>query len=272
MLDQLPVELTVRWLEEIDQIAQLLTCRLVCRRLHDIIDQTEALQYRISLSRYGFRDVITNGRVRLSDRMRMLNKYITAWRDPRLSPARNQPSCRLLESYGTTYELQGGLFVRGRALANSSVWDTRELNYTELPWKDWRAEGEPVYFSGQENGWSTKDLGLDVRDFQIDPSQDLAILVQKLQVTPNGCFLLVHMRTISDNLPHPESPCPVFPVPLPLPEEGLTISIDWLTIQIMDDLVGVLSCWQEFDELENSPEWIVMNSNVRGYATLIYND
>lgn len=53
--------------------------------------------------------------------------------------------------------------------------------------------------------WVIPDLGLDVRNFGIDPAQDLLVLLEIDLESPHGMVDRLHLRTMSTNEVHPSS-------------------------------------------------------------------
>ena len=174
------------------------------------------------------------------------------------------------------YELVGGAFCK----TQPTVWRGwgwgGALALGGLPWfangVDGNAHEEHeeartmsvTWLPGTHDYWERTvvrdDLGIQTRDFAIDPSQDLMVLFKGreeagLYVAPfflpgdnaldddddrpmAAAFpgvLELHVRTISTNQPHPEARIPVLCTPVLWP-------VTCVSMQIVDDVVGVSYC------------------------------
>ncbi|CDO78284.1 hypothetical protein BN946_scf184674.g6 [Trametes cinnabarina] len=100
---------------------------------------------------------------------------------------------------------------------------SRHLSFTWLP-----TQNGPV----TRIEW--EDLGLGIRDFAIDPSQDLmALVVAGLESDDNdGLDLVIALRSMSENKPHPNAAQAELRALVPF-EVGTSF------IQIVDDVIGV---------------------------------
>jgi hypothetical protein len=131
------------------------------------------------------------------------------------------------------YELVGGLFAK--ALEDSGA--ARRLVASWLPGNG-RAERPLV----------VDDLGVRIKDFALDPSQDLVVLLEHRPVAGSGSGnpstavtdICVHIRKLSAGVvaPHPAAKVPVLCRPALGPVHGCMI-------QIVEDVVGVYF-WMPF--------------------------
>ncbi|KAH9850994.1 hypothetical protein C2E23DRAFT_887019 [Lenzites betulinus] len=117
------------------------------------------------------------------------------------------------------YELVDGVFASSKGAAFSQ---SRHISMTWLP-----TRSQPAHNIERE------DVGFAVRDFAMDPSQDLiALVLTDEPMQPVGHTILVRVHTMSDNKPHPLAAVPELSVPVPFPN-------DRSFIQIVDDIIGM---------------------------------
>jgi hypothetical protein len=93
-----------------------------------------------------------------AQRLEKLREYQTAWRDLRISSKETVSMLR-----GQVWELYGGVFAQG-------LPTHRGIRFWQLP-------GEIRGVEKKE--WEHEDLGLNIRDFGMDPAQDLLVLLER---------------------------------------------------------------------------------------------
>ncbi|OSC98108.1 hypothetical protein PYCCODRAFT_1480843 [Trametes coccinea BRFM310] len=214
MLEGLPEELLVEILDRLE-LKYLLRCRLVCRYLRAIIEKSIQLQYHIELEADGLVDGI-GCPLTIAERYALLLQRRKRWRLLRWShivPISAPGRCQ-------AYELVDGVFASSAA---SEFVASPHLSFTWLP-----TEREPA------RTIERADVGLAVRDFAIDPSQDLmAIVVADSEADDlSNPGLLIILRTMSENKPHPLAASTELRALVPF-ELGTSF------IQIADDVIGV---------------------------------
>ncbi|KAI9059862.1 hypothetical protein FKP32DRAFT_1595876 [Trametes sanguinea] len=214
MLEALPAELLIEVLSHLE-VKYLLRCRLVCRYLRDIIQKSVQLQYNIELEADGLVDGI-GCPLTIAERYALLLQRRRRWRHLRWSqivPISAPGRCQ-------AYELVDGVFASSAA---TGFIASPHLSFTWLP-----TEREPA----RTIEWA--DVGLRVRDFAIDPSQDLMAIVaaEAGSDLPDNIGLRVVLRTMSENKPHPLAANTELRDLVPF-ELGTSF------IQIFDDVVGV---------------------------------
>ncbi|TFK85394.1 hypothetical protein K466DRAFT_494844, partial [Polyporus arcularius HHB13444] len=204
---KLPQELLVETLKYLD-LTELLRCNLICSLLRNVIQDSLELQYRIELAADGLVDGIgcslsTSERLARLLELRARWHYLD-WAD--VKPIQAPAMCQ-------AYELVDGVFASsmGNGLSGS--------RHLALTWLPNRREAERTV--------ERSDLGVTVRDFAIDPSQDLMALVIADEVESFN----IHLRTMSGNKPHPRAAQPELKAPIPF-QVGNSF------IQIVDDIVG----------------------------------
>jgi hypothetical protein len=110
-------------------------------------------------------------------------------------------------STSSTYDFCGGIYAQGCSLIGGTY--TRRLDLYQLPsinkglsWKQWTFD----------------DLGVDTRDFVMQPDYDLLVLLELKQTIlyPNSAainerdpdrtqYFTIHLRTLGTNEPHPDA-------------------------------------------------------------------
>ena len=102
------------------------------------------------------------------------------------------------------YELVGGVFAKAMPNPEKNLepdhrntnYHIRRMRFINLP----TAEHPP-------DTWEIEDVGFDIRDFAIDPGQDLLVLLQHETSTHGHPYFLqgihIHFRTMSENVGHP---------------------------------------------------------------------
>ncbi|KIY44637.1 hypothetical protein FISHEDRAFT_77261 [Fistulina hepatica ATCC 64428] len=152
----LPEELTIHIFGML-QARSLLALRMVCRHFMDMIDNCAELQYIVTLDAAGMSDVAGNSNIMgYADRLQVLRDKIHAWRT--LTWSSTEVLSVPLEC--STYELVAGVYMKST--------NGRNLVRVQLPSED-TTSTVVVH----------EDVGVQARDFAIDPSQDLLVLVEE---------------------------------------------------------------------------------------------
>lgn len=224
MLTSLPVELILKIFALLDW-RTLLVCREVCRFFCSIVEGDEA-QYEIELAVSGMVDGPLSP-FTTSDRLALLKERNAAWESLRWVESQDVPMMR-----GHIWELYGGVF------AQSSTPDV--LHFRQLPSK---------YRKIEEKTWRVT-LDMHVRDFTMDPAQDLLVLIEEPTPSPNANAtthsILIHLRSLTTGDRHKLAPQPAILVhALDAPNDGATY-----TLQVCDHLLGVLLIRHEDTDAE----------------------
>ncbi|KAF8167746.1 hypothetical protein B0H34DRAFT_682904 [Crassisporium funariophilum] len=219
-------ELYLKVLEFLDY-QTLLTCVQVCRSFRDLILGTASLQFTIECAIARQTKGYGTPAVSSASRLETLRKHQSAWENLQWSRELHIP----MED-GGLWELCGGV------MAQSTPGGM--LKFTQLP-SDLRAI--------EEKSWTVgPDLGLHLRDFGMDPSQDLLVLIAAPQgsISSSERQFRVHLRTLSNGKPHPLArDAPVLSLPQ-VTEEG---SVSY-TIQISGNFLAVHFCPNTIGENE----------------------
>jgi hypothetical protein len=132
------------------------------------------LQYRVELAVAGVEDSQTDSRLSISERLAQLKTIEHGWTNLQF-----RQEITLQWPQGRLWELYGGVLARG--IENFET--TRGLAFMRLPSV---AQGSPVHT------WQHVNMGVDIRDFAIDPAQDLAVLIAR-PVTAAVCVSLISL-------------------------------------------------------------------------------
>jgi hypothetical protein len=196
-----------------------------CKQLHALVTNSLALQYRIELASDGLMSGQPGGSASTTAaRMEILLERRAAWRA--LRP--NRCASVVLAGHCHAYELVGGLFAK----AIEEFGAARKLVASWLPGNG-RGERRLV----------VDDLGVRIKDFALDPSQDLIVLLEHRPVPRSssmaGADICVHLRKLSAVVaPHPAAKNPMLCRRAIGPVHGCMI-------QIIEDIVGMYF-WMPF--------------------------
>ncbi|KAN0133523.1 hypothetical protein V8E53_008691 [Lactarius tabidus] len=224
MLLDLPVEILSEILVLLDH-RSILRSSAVCRHLHTLVATSLNLQYRIELAAEGLIDGPPGGPASTTAaRMDLLLERRVAWRAMR---PRRQVSVALA-GHCHAYELVGGLFAK----AIEEYGSARRLVASWLPSN-----------TSDEMRLVVDDLGVRIKDFALDPAQDLIVLLEhrpaagptaNTSAATAGADIRVHLRKLSAGAvaPHPAAKEPVLCRRALGPVHGCMI-------QIVEDVVGM---------------------------------
>ncbi|KAJ3761753.1 hypothetical protein EV360DRAFT_79966 [Lentinula raphanica] len=181
LLEVLPTELIIDILEELDAIS-LLECRLVCRKFRDMIAEAARLTYKIELAIAEQEDG-TNHNLGTKKKLELLRNWQARWTELDWSSETRYPMAR------------AGLWeLFGNVLAQNTM--DGSFAFVQLPSE---SRGIP------ERIWTVKpDTPAEVRDFGIDPSQDLLVLIDIPRwVAGRDAHHRIYIRTMSTAKKHP---------------------------------------------------------------------
>ncbi|KAI9056374.1 hypothetical protein FKP32DRAFT_1639392 [Trametes sanguinea] len=215
----LPPELLTSILLALD-LSTLVRCRQICRLLKDIIDEDVRLQYKIELAASGLEDG-THNTLTVAERLRMLQTRNEAWDNLAWTAREEIPMLQ-----GGVWELYGGVLGQGEG--------ARTLVFKQLPSTLRGIEGRQ---------WRIEDVGVNIRDFGMDPAQDLLIIIEN-RADGAGVICSVHLRSLATGQPHPSAPRPAV-----LSHSTHRGRFSY-TIQISEDYVAVLMTSGDEDHSE----------------------
>ncbi|CCM05194.1 uncharacterized protein FIBRA_07403 [Fibroporia radiculosa] len=204
-LSALPPELIVNILLALDW-RDLLRCKRINRYFNSVTEDT-LLQYKLELAIAGIEDGPPSS-LGPSERLKKLRAHQEAWLTLQYSSQKAVPMLQ-----GKVWELYGGVLSQAR---RADVLSFRRL---------------PSALRGiDEHEWAVQ-VDFPIRDFGIDPSQDLLVALEQPQ--PFSETIHVHLRTLSTGTPHPAGPSTALLV-------HTTNSSDHYAIQISGDFLGIL--------------------------------
>ncbi|KAJ3746332.1 hypothetical protein DFH05DRAFT_1484752 [Lentinula detonsa] len=182
LLLTLPTELIIGVLTELD-VLSLVKCKAVCRQLHDIIAETTSFTYEIELA-IAEQDDGTNCSLSVMEKLELLRNSQARWAELKWSSQRR-------------YYMQGaGLWeLFGNVLAQNTSGGS--FDFVQLP-----SESRKI----PERKWMVKpDTPRLVRDFGMDPSQDLLVLIELPQWSAGRMDRphRIYMRSMSTATKHP---------------------------------------------------------------------
>ncbi|CAL1702699.1 unnamed protein product [Somion occarium] len=200
----LPDELLIYVLNAL-RFNDLLKCRQLCKRLDIIIQNETILRYKVELALNGMEDNPTVA-MPIIDRFRILKEYHEAWE--KLDFKRDY--ILDMNSDGV-WELSCGVLCQARG--------RRTLVFRQLP---------SVLRGIKERAWELEDIGVDIRDFSMDPAQDLLVVVETHNASQR-----IHLRTMCTGEVHPSVFRPAVINYTP------NLSTRLYTIKICSDYVGI---------------------------------
>lgn len=129
----------------------------VCRSFRDLVAESTLLQYKIELGAHGLEDGPPHGNLSIALRLEKLIERQRAWDTLQWVGDKSKEMLT-----GQVWELYGGVLAQAEN-ENSLVF--RQL---------------PSHFRGiEENRWTVDISEFKLRDFGMDPSQDLLVIAEK---------------------------------------------------------------------------------------------
>ncbi|KII93780.1 hypothetical protein PLICRDRAFT_49798 [Plicaturopsis crispa FD-325 SS-3] len=184
LLDSLPTELIIRCIALLD-FRTLVACRQLCRIFRTFIDETAVTKYKIELGAAGMEDGPPSA-FSTAARLQKLKTYQSRWEKLEWVEEKQIPM-----EVGEVWELYGGVLAQGRG--------SRTLKFWQLP---------SVTRGIEFRSWEIEDTGALVRDFGMDPSQGLLVLIVRPPISPvrEGRVCYIHLRALDTGGPHPLVP------------------------------------------------------------------
>ncbi|KAF9510322.1 hypothetical protein BS47DRAFT_1487506 [Hydnum rufescens UP504] len=195
---------------------EIVRCITVCSYFKQAIEDSITLQYFIKLDMFGY----TNGPGNVdAARLSQLERHIDAWNKLDWVESRiDLPAWRSL-----TKTLRGGVYATSNATEMTCI-QLPSLS-RGVPLRTWKLTFEPR-----------------VHQTEIDPSNNLLVVLALMRESPPDSFAL-HLRTLSDNIPHPSAASPIlFPEIPPFSYHGpCRIRVMGFLIGLAD--MGALEIW-----------------------------
>ena len=127
----------------------------MCKAFHNLVDTDVRFQYRIELAVAGMQDG-PSSTLPTADRLAILRERQAAWDTLTWRERHEQPM-----GAGSVWELYGGVLAQSEG--------KRTLTLRQLP---------SVIRGIPDKQWEIADVGFDIRDFGMDPAQDLLVGVE----------------------------------------------------------------------------------------------
>ncbi|KAG9079355.1 hypothetical protein FS749_008585, partial [Ceratobasidium sp. UAMH 11750] len=190
--------------------ADIQICRQVCRFLWTLIDSSAELQYLIELYTLGYvPPTHPHPTQTYAESLELLRAHKSRTTSiSKLKPKR-YPLQQTRSGYTSTYDFYGGVYARGSTL-NSLSNATRRLELYQLASVNKQTEFKQ---------WTHRDVGVDTRDFAMEPDFDLLVLLElaeqtvdpdATQGTPNLVqHFNVNLRSLETCAAHPDAARPV---------------------------------------------------------------
>ncbi|VDB86094.1 unnamed protein product [Peniophora sp. CBMAI 1063] len=165
----------------------MLACSQTCKYLHALVSSSSALQYSLALSATGTYDGPASLPLSTSERLSLLQTRRKSWRTLTL----NEPAASIhLPGNCQAYDLVGGYYGKCAGPADTESdslepGERRSITLVTLPSNNPRREA----------GIETYDLGVQIKDFAMDPSQDL---IAFLEMPRQDGRVRLHMRRLSE--------------------------------------------------------------------------
>ncbi|KAA1473248.1 hypothetical protein DENSPDRAFT_881900 [Dentipellis sp. KUC8613] len=215
----IPVELLVAILTRLDY-RDILRCTAVCRYFSDVVRSSVQLQYAIERGAEGMADGLPTHDISTAERLNCLLERRDNWRQMK---AKKVVSLSLDDNC-LAYELVSGVLA---IVGNKpGVYGNEGRSHLTASWLPSTSQDERrVVFD---------DLGLVVKDFAMDPTQDLLALVEHRMDAMDNMIgdIQIHLRTLSTNQRHERAKVPVL-------RHGIQQSAVNSTMQIADDVIGM---------------------------------
>ncbi|CAE6410578.1 unnamed protein product [Rhizoctonia solani] len=200
-LDILPTESIIHILLLLPP-TDIITCKVVCHRLFEIIRESPELQYLLQLDILGYAPPLNPlNDLSFGDKIRVLQ---------RKHPARpNQMKLQDMSPHAVKFESVGPLSANIRysggvlAVGKPSIDVTRQLQLYQLASNNKRTD-----FSS----FVLHDLGVETHDFRFDPDLDLLVLLERVNTLADDdtdLEMRFHLRSLSTGRLHPLAPIPV---------------------------------------------------------------
>ncbi|KAG9103302.1 hypothetical protein FRC06_011438 [Ceratobasidium sp. 370] len=190
--------------------ADIQNCRQVCRFLWILIDSSTELQYLIELHTLGY---VPPARPHPNQTHAKALELLRAHKSRLSSISKLKPKRYPLQfttsGYISVYDFYGGVYARG-STPNSLSNATRRLELCQLP---------SVNKGTEFKQWTHHDVGVDTRDFAMEPDFDLLVLLELAEQTvipgaaegtPNVMqHFNVNLRSLETCAAHPDAARPI---------------------------------------------------------------
>ncbi|PIL28992.1 hypothetical protein GSI_09039 [Ganoderma sinense ZZ0214-1] len=177
----LPPELLTAILLDLD-FRDLLRCRQVNTTFKTLIDKDVRAQYKIELAVAGMTDGPPST-LTPAERLTILRARQDAW-DNLVWTAKDDVTMH----QGGVWELYGNVLAQAQG--------DRTLHFKQIP-------SQIRGIRGTE--WTIPNVGCKIRDFGMDPAQDLLVVIEHFWHRPQ-LTVRIHLKSLSTGAPHPAGP------------------------------------------------------------------
>ncbi|KAM5545949.1 hypothetical protein V8D89_000075 [Ganoderma adspersum] len=181
MSKTLPPELIITILLDLG-FRDLLRCRQVCTGFKVLIDEDVRAQYKVELAVAGMTDGPPST-LTPAERLSILRARQDAW-DNLVWTTRHDVTMH----QGGVWELYGNVLAQAQG--------ERTLHFTQIP-------STIRGIKGTE--WTVPDVGCKIRDFGMDPAQDLLVVIEHFW-DRRELTVRIHLKSLSTGAPHPAGP------------------------------------------------------------------
>ncbi|KAH9064345.1 hypothetical protein EDB87DRAFT_1785862 [Lactarius vividus] len=246
----LPTELSLRILTFFGP-AELVLFRTLNSFFKSLIDETTTLQYRIALFASGMEDGPPGG-LTTSERLELLKNYEASWKNLQWNEHTTLPL-----PAGSLWELYGNVWAHSRG--------SDAIEFVQIPS---RLRGIPM------RQWTLR-FDYDLRDFGMDPSQDLLVTIENFRNSPTLCR--IQSRALSTGERHPlAGNTAIVEHTLTVPEEEVILDRWSYSIRVGGDYVGILFAESSGDRNElvvwswrtGVRRLVVLSANIRSFVFL----
>ncbi|EGO05189.1 hypothetical protein SERLA73DRAFT_174170 [Serpula lacrymans var. lacrymans S7.3] len=232
----LPSELILKTLDHLDFRA-LVPCRTLSRLFRKIIDEDVNLQHKIELAAANMEEGSQSG-LSTAVRLDLLKRHQAAWNKLEWT---SHKSLQILG--GHVWELYGGVFAQAKDTHNT-------IFFRQLP---------SALRGIEEKEWEISIVEFQIRDFTIDPAQDLLVAVVNPVVVPSPgdsfLHIAVQLRSMTTGGRHPLASNP----PVLVHNTSLVNNRLTFIIQICADIVAVMFTSNELFINSGSTELVLWN-------------
>ncbi|TFK30802.1 hypothetical protein FA15DRAFT_677031 [Coprinopsis marcescibilis] len=182
----IPPELIVEIFKFLD-ISSLLWVREICRAFKSVVDTTAILQYAIELHACGAVNA-SSSRLDIATRLKRIQAFQKSWGELTF-----KTKSTIKMSRGGLWELFGGVLAQ-KTQKGRSGFDFYRF---------------PSSIRGiEEKKWNVPSPGFPVRDFCMDPGQDLLVLLQTPKISTNSTTYFLHLVSLETSPGEPHSLAP----------------------------------------------------------------
>ncbi|KAH9943621.1 hypothetical protein B0H21DRAFT_695505 [Amylocystis lapponica] len=215
----LPVEIVIAILKWLD-CREILLCSSVCKTLRATVKGSLELQYQIELAADGMvdgpPDLMTT-----ADRLELLLDRRRRWRMLDWTRKVMVP----IPGACQAYELAGGVFTKLMMAGDvGNIEESIVFRHLIATWLPSRTK--------EARSIVRDELDVVTREFTIEPSQDLVVLIDADDIIHSGFVIKVYLQTTSTNAAHPGAASSVL-------RAEISSGLGSMTTRVVDDVIGI---------------------------------